>query len=256
MKFSFHVLGDSHSKYFFADKRSNGLKRMGFDPERLDITGRAIEAASVMGFRPQQSALDTKEIITDASRKTEILVLSFGQVDLELGYYYRLAVKREVDLTPPDFVAQLLDIYFAFLDGVANGGARIVLKGVNLTVLGEPVYTRRYVRRIVMKSKSGPKQEEMKILSAALQSQDQQNAMHIAFNAGLRARATETGYGYFDLVDQLADPTHPKAPRLDPRFIPGRFDHHVANSLHMQKIHILGIFEALGLNPSDAMRRR
>lgn len=249
LAFSFHALGDSHAKYFFPDDRSNGQLRMGFDPDNLKITGSPIKAASIMGFRPRQSQLNTKVVVSEAASQNDFLVLNFGQVDLELGYYYRRVVKGEETLETFEFSEILIKVYADFLKSISKGRAKIILKGVNLTTLGDPKFSFRYARRIVLNNPEADSKETRQILRSVLKSEDEQNAFHLAFNQGVKDLAAREGYGYFDVIAQTSVIGEDGVVRLDPRFAPARFDHHMANSLALQRDHILGVLRAAGVAP-------
>src|SRR5699024_10773924 len=88
------TIGDSHSKFFGPPKYFAG--RAGLrTPLRYTIEPNPISAASVAGFRPGVSTLDVKTKVHQALTGASMAILSFGQVDLELGLYYRRAVKGE-----------------------------------------------------------------------------------------------------------------------------------------------------------------
>ena len=133
-----HIFGDSHSRYFFPLKF--GYERAGLNRNKSVIAGEFIRAASLAGFRPGRSTLDTRLKIEAAMPACTHLVLGFGQVDLELGYYYRRVVKGE-DITRPGYVAWLIEIYRTFLSELDLSGKQVALKGVNLSVLSSTGFT-------------------------------------------------------------------------------------------------------------------
>lgn len=238
------VFGDSHSAFFFPTPFFAG--RCGYGvPLPYGVTGKSIAAASLAGFRPGVTTLKVKETITEALPAAERMVLAFGQVDLELGYYYRLAVKKEA-ISPESYVDWLIGIYRDFLAGLATGGCRVALKGVNLTALTPKLFAVRYVSRIVMEGKKIDQSVADDMVAPHILSEPEQNRMHLAFNHRLAALAAELGHGYFDINDRLSEgPAQALAgatPRLADQFKTGFFDHHLADTVVVRRIH----YEALG----------
>lgn len=241
-----HIYGCSHSMYFHtSDVALTRLRDLTTVPQ---IGGEVIIGASVMGFRPRASKLKTKEIVTDGAKQAQRLVLAFGQVDLELGYYYRRVIKKE-DISPEGFIETLVGHYTDFVAGLPIEKSRIALKGVNLTVLENPDFTFRYTRRIITEEKSdlAPKtpreRRQMRFaLRDALLPVQVQNAMHLAFNALIAHWADRNGARYFDINDAIARPDHTgkRDPELglDPVFAPSGFDHHLTDSLAVRAAHV------------------
>ncbi len=73
--------------------------------------------------------------------------------------------------------------------------------------------------------------------------------MHLDFNAGLKHLAERRGLGYFDLVTEMAQPGSASTiPKLDERFRPAGFDHHVADTVFIRRMHYNAVGAAFGLN--------
>lgn len=240
------VYGCSHSSYFHCNEPER--KRLDDSREWPIVGGKVIASASVAGFRPKASTLSTKEIITKGCVDANRLVLAFGQVDLELGYYYRNAVKGEA-IKPRDYVDWLADIYAAFVSGIAFPKDNIAIKGVNLTVLTDPDFTFSYAKRIV--SRRIPKQERPPYstkLRQEILSEDAQNEMSLHFNEKVQEFCADIGCRYFDVNDFLAkkDENGIAQPKLgvDRTFIPGRTDHHIADSIPVREAHLSALLKA------------
>ncbi len=243
------VLGDSHSAFFFPTPFFAG--RCGYPfPLPYRVTGRAIPAASLAGFRPGVSTLRVKETIAEALPQTRHLVLAFGQVDLELGYYYRLAVKQE-KTNPADYVDWLIGIYRSFMATLGTGDCAVALKGVNLTALTPKPFAVRYVSRIVMEGKSIEQAAADAMIAPHILSEAEQNRMHLAFNRKIAALAQELGHRYFDLNDHISDgPAQALAavpPRLADQFKTGFFDHHLADTVVVRRMHYEAVGRVFGL---------
>lgn len=243
----FSVFGDSHARFFFSSKDCP-MMRCGFSGRRVKVSGEGIPAASVAGFRPKTSTLQTKDIILAALPDTRHLCLAFGQVDLELGYYFRKTIRQDQALTPASFVVWLLEVYEAFVRGLEFDPQAITLKGANLTVLRERSFALRYVSRIVSKDVADP-QAAHATLEPLIMTETQQNAMTLAFNAGLQQICARHGMGYFDLNAALADPANP-SPVLADQHRPAAFDHHLADTLAVRALHVQGLLESFGADPA------
>lgn len=241
-----HVFGCSHSAYFHSADLV--LKRLRSVMDVPRVAGEAIQAASVMGFRPQASTLDTKAIVSRAAAEADRLVLAFGQVDLELGYYYRRVIKRE-EIDPVRFIEDLVGHYAGFIETLPVSRERIAVKGVNLTVLEDREFTFKYTRRIIFDEKSGsaPKTKRARhamrvALKQALLPTDVQNAMHLAYNSLLADWAAGAGVRYFDINHAIArrDAGGLRNPELglDPDFAPAGFDHHIADTIGIRALHL------------------
>lgn len=243
------VFGDSHSTLFFPTHFYAG--RLGYrETLPVRVTGRAVRAASLAGFRPGSSKLNVKDEIASALPEAQRMVLAFGQVDLELGYYYRLAIKQE-ETDPTCYVEWLLGIYRDFLNSLEHAQCDVALKGVNLTALSPRGFAIRYVSRIVTEGKDMTWKEAVPVVRPHVLSEDEQNAMHLAFNAGLAQLARELGLRYFDLNEELAASPHPALAaepiRLADQFKTGAFDHHVADTVVARRVHYEGLLKAFDL---------
>lgn len=243
------VLGDSHSRLFFPTQFFAG--RCGYhDPLPAKVVGKSISAASLAGFRPGVSTLQVKETIADWLREAQRMALAFGQVDLELGYYYRKVVKEE-DTDPERYVSWLLSIYSDFLKTLDFSRCDLALKGVNLTALTPKEFSAQYVSRIITESKGVSPRESARMIDPYILSENDQNEMHLSFNSGLARVAHSVGARYFDLNDALSGTGHPDlsvaSATLTDYFKTGAFDHHVVDSVVTRRVHFEGLLKAFEL---------
>lgn len=241
------VFGDSHSTFFFKGGAGNGRLRL---PNPLPweiVEGGAISGASVAGFRPRKTRLDVKGRIRAELQQHRRMVLAFGQVDLELGYYFRLVVKQE-QITPEEYVAWLTGIYGDFLADLDLGTCDLAVKGVNPTALAPRRFSARYVSRIVLRKGETDEGAAMAKVLPFILEEDEQNAMHYAFNAALASVASDLDVRYFDLVDLLTEPHPDGGPaRLSDLHRRAAFDHHVANTVWVRRKHYEAVGEVFGL---------
>jgi hypothetical protein len=176
------------------------------------------------------------------------MVLAFGQVDLELGYYFRKVIKAE-NITPTDYVDWLIDIYTAFIADLKFSSEHLAVKGVNLTVLGDPTFTHHYVKRIITE-RQGDHAFQNAALTEVLLSESQQNSMHLDFNRKLKRLTATIGAKYFDLIEETSklnrggnpDPTC----GLDILWAPSKTDHHLVDSLATRKLHLRKLSDTFG----------
>lgn len=80
------VFGDSHSIYF---QVNNKLLFHAPWIKKFNIEVNSIPASTIVGFGKKRSKLNVKSLIDEKKDNNKINLFAFGQVDLELGYYYR-----------------------------------------------------------------------------------------------------------------------------------------------------------------------
>lgn len=251
-----HVFGDSHSRHLLP----NGAvmaERLGIRGKKLTIEGEAIIASSIAGFRPKASTLQTKEIIRAALPQAQYLMLGFGQVDLELGYYYRRVIKEDQTLTPESYVPWLIDIYMEFIASMDFPAERLAVKGCHLTVFSNRRFTTRYLKRIITGEKIPEDQHAAyaKRLDAEVLGEARTNAMLMEFNAQLMARAAEGKFRYFDINEEIGMRPKPSGPAvLRPGFAPSAFDHHLVDSLALRRAYLRALLKSFDLKPKDYLK--
>ncbi len=235
------VLGDSHAKFFFKfgshdTHLSDGTK----------VHGKSIGAASLAGFGRSRSALNlnttVKTQIARFSGQCQHVVFAFGQVDVELGLYYRWAVKGED--TPPEILfEQIIARYFEMIPTLA-GGLRPIVKGVNQTVLQGP-HALAYTSRIVLEAPSheGKPEKRMQALAACYPDFTTRQAISRQFNRILAKAAARAGIGYFDINSAIVDK---KTGEVLDEYCPNFDDHHIVNSIGVHKLHLAHLKEAIG----------
>ncbi|MDO5631859.1 MAG: hypothetical protein Q4G22_08480 [Paracoccus sp. (in: a-proteobacteria)] len=246
-----HVIGDSHSAFFGEMPYYNGRLNLPDPPPfRVDCT--AVNAASVAGFRPQASRLNVRRQVADLVQTCDAggrgrLILAFGQVDLELGYYYRLAIKQE-QTDPDSYVDWLAGIYADFIAGIDPARVDLALKGVNLTVLHPRGFAARYVSRIISDGQTIRRAHAEKRVAPMILTETEQNRMHLAFNDRLADMAARLGVRYFDVVEQTRDRDADKGvPCLADDYRTAQFDHHMADTVAVRRIHYMAAGRCFGL---------
>lgn len=228
------VFGDSHSRYFEVTEKLR-FHAPWLRGKKIEVY--KIPASSIIGLGKQRSKLNVSRKVESEIKHDDFNVFAFGQVDLELGFYYKKIVKND-PLSLDEFVLNLLSVYEEFVLDLGLKKENIALKGLNLTVLKYPEFACAYIRRIILENVNDP--EEVKILSSklkeTLESFSARNNATLLFNNGLKNICKKNGWKYFDLNDYLSDFTPGKG-ILD-RFIPASFDHHIIDSLEVRKLHL------------------
>lgn len=237
MTFTIHTIGDSHSRYL--QTAGYIYKRLGIKPKDLQLRTNTIMGASIAGLRPQSTKLDTKEKINEAlhiAGEDTGIVIALGQVDLELGYYHRIHNKGE-KITPQTYVTWLIQIYENFVTEIPKA-KNVALKGVNLTVLGQPDFTKGYISRIIQ-----PTEESEERLEEIILTETEQNKMHLQFNEELKKLSKRNNIKYFDINKYICRrDEYNQTPQIElglrEEYRPGKVDHHLVDSLAVRAIHI------------------
>ena len=228
------VLGDSHAKSFF---------QQGHVPEipgqNISIYGAAINAASVTGFGRMRSSLNlntrVREQIEQHRDMCQHVVFALGQVDVELGLYYRWVVKDEM-VDPEVLFAEIIDLYINNINDMC-GGLQPTIKGINQTVLKKQSHARYYASRIIIEKDHYLKQiAPLKArLRAVYPSYDVRLTISNMFNEILARAAQKADIPYFDINDSIVDK---ETGEVADAFCPNFSDHHIVNSVETHKLHI------------------
>ncbi len=229
------VVGDSHSQYF------------GITPQLRAaypaLTGtacelRTVHGATITGFGKRASSLGTRNVIVALLKESppDFLVLNFGQVDIELGIPYRKYMKFE-EINLKDIIRNFVEIYRTFIESLDFPNDRILVKGVNLSVL---VHDRnkaiQYIKRIVAINED-PAEEETGVIErmkADFPNDFQRDATVRHFNACTAEAMAAIGVSYFDLNAALFDE---RTGLISSRYIPSGRDHHLVDSVEVRKMH-------------------
>tara|TARA_A100001391_G_scaffold181995_1_gene148300 strand:- start:512 stop:1264 length:753 start_codon:yes stop_codon:yes gene_type:complete len=241
------VFGDSHTIFF---NITPAMRLLDSNLVGVQSVVKTIGGSTISGFGKRNSTLNTLAEYRKAylEEKPDFIVFALGQVDLELGYYYRWFVKHQ---RPDDyfFVESLIDGLLEEVENIVDryglSPGQVVIKGVNLSVL---TYDRRmairYVGGIVTENltdKCAVDEAKKRILEL-FPSNLERNNVHLLFNSLLRERAHLCGFKYFDINDEIVDAGTSKVAL---RFISAKFDHHIVDSLEVRLIHVKKLLETL-----------
>lgn len=230
------IFGDSHARYFEINDKlyfhAPWLKN-------YDISVLKLPASSLIGLGRKRSSLGNNEKIKNELISKSCAVFCFGQVDIELGYYFRKVVKNEA-ITDNEFIDMLCDSYSKFINDLNHDGT-IVIKGINLTVLKYDNFAFSYIKRIITENEDDKRvirDCEVK-LRQEIKNFSFRNRFNIKFNDRLRKLCKENGWSYFDINSYLSGFNMGKGV-LD-NYIPCGFDHHLIDSIEMRKLHLTSI---------------
>lgn len=242
----FAIIGDSHAMYFCQLNKVADLvdSRWGvFDYKVADIS-----AATIRGFGNRKSTLkvsDRVDTIIDEINPSH-LVFGLGQVDTELGYYYRSIVKGDsLDNSVDNFIEETVDTYRQYLTSLKEKyRVGIIIKGVNPTVLINQTFAANYISNITTEHFS----DKDKRLSMKQKVKDELPDYEFRFdlnrklNDALKLLANELDARYFEIWDQVIDPA---TGMVFLKYLPATFDHHLADSVEVRKIHYDALYDVM-----------
>ncbi|WP_312531859.1 hypothetical protein [Paracoccus sp. (in: a-proteobacteria)] len=246
-----NVVGDSHTAYFNLPDQLTA-RRCGLPwPLPYKVRARVIPSASLVGLRGEEGTLRTRDIIRPIAAGASHLLLAFGQVDLEIGYYNRLVIKGE-KMSPSGLVDYLMAMMHKFFSEVDLSKPQCAIKGVNLTAYNDRAFAARYIGKILSDRHAPDALDDVvRRTKKFFLGEAAQDELHMEFNARAKAFADERGYGYVDVNDFLArrdDSGQVAQPvAIDIAYLPIRRDHHVIHSLEMYREHYWAAGRAFGL---------
>jgi hypothetical protein len=237
------IVGDSHARFFGITDQMAALR-----PELggIELDLRVVQGATVTGLGRRVSHLRLRQTIDEAlaGAPYDAFGLNIGQVDVELGYYYRRVVKAE-DISPDAFVAGLAGSLAGFLGELRSRFAgALFVKGINPPVLcHDRAKAVRYIARIITENVQDPPTRERlrQRLAELLPSDAERVALHAALNTRLREFCRQADVFYFDIADRVLDADGLPRPDL----IPAGDDHHLVDSLATRLLHWEALLERL-----------
>lgn len=227
------ILGDSHSQYFRGDLTLS--IEYGYKDFLDKIICHIFQSASIRGFGKRQSTLNLSKSIVEKVKGNDCLVLCFGQVDIELGFFYKRIIKSE-NISIEDFVSECILSYEILLELVAPLVNKIIVKGINFPVIINRHKAIRYTNRIITENISD-KDEANKSLARLMKflpNIHERISFSAYFNQCLKVFAIKNGITYFDINKDIAY----KNGLVKEEFIPTSFDHHIVDSIKARMIHL------------------
>lgn len=235
------IIGDSHSRYFV--KNVKVRSHLPTHLKNLNYTVSVNHGATIRGFGKRKSTLGLKNIINEAcTDDITDLLLALGQVDIELGIYYKSLIKKQpID----DFIAETIDIYKNYLCSIQKThDVSLTIKGLNPTVLIYQQFARKYVGRIVTENVKDEEQREILLqkVHKDLPGIQERHMLSLTMNQQLRKLANDLNITYIDLWEYFLDE---RTGLIKNDYIPTSFDHHVIDSIEVRRAHSQLIFDML-----------
>ncbi|MFC6669103.1 hypothetical protein [Marinobacterium aestuariivivens] len=240
------VFGDSHSMYFNINE---SMRQLNSNLRGVNSYVKALNGSTISGFGKRNSTLKSHDVLLDfASQiKLDYLCFALGQVDIELGYYYRVFVKKE-SLNIAGFIDGLIDNYFdqidTFIDVLKLSPERVIIKGINPSVLTlDRGLAIRYTKGIITENVEDQDDinDCLNEMKSKFPSNIERNKNHFMFNEKLKEMSAIKGYKYFDIVDEVYNYN---SSSLSSEFIPSTFDHHLTDSIFVRMIHVNKLLDA------------
>lgn len=238
--------GDSHARYFKKCNMISWERPMGATPPK--ITAFDYVAASAKGFaNGEKSRFAYKKFTRDlSSYDIKFLCMAYGQVDAEVGYYFRKFVNASTESAEAD----LSSVYDAYIEMILRTlpppDNKIVVKGINPSTLRNDTQLLNYVfRRLTARIQNQSERERIfSTLSDAALTSAQHAEINVLANELLREKAKNAGLGFFDIREVAEDKTHPGL--ADWSFVPAESDVHMTDCYPIRKAYQTKLAEAFG----------
>lgn len=235
-----YCFGDSHARFF---RRSNMLVWTGvLSSAAPRVTVFDYVAASAKGFAAgPASRFAYRKFCRDFDyHAPEYVCLAYGQVDAEVGFYYRRYVQGFTGSAEAD-LSQVYDDYIRMAEATVPWRP-LIFKGPNPSTLRNETQLLNYAfRRLVVRI---PKAAERDAILAVMTDSPPTPAAHAAINCAaaglLKAKAEAAGHLYFDIRPAVEDPEAPGLARWD--LIPSESDVHLCDSVHVRGAHAEALF--------------
>lgn len=234
------IFGDSHSGYF---NLSNELKDMCESFRGIETKVATMPGATINGFGKRKSTLNLRDKLLEELNgfNPDFVCFALGQVDVELGLYYREVVKGE-SIDHKQFIDELCENYWITIKDILSNTniplSKVCVKGINLSVLTKSRQKAiQYTRRIITENIQikDDVQKFTNLLKRTYPSNLERYSNHIYFNNVMKA-TVEGEASYFDINDLIEDPENKG--EVHPAYIPSKSDHHVLDSLFVRQVHM------------------
>lgn len=233
------VFGDSHSNYFkiTSDVLAFEHKTRGFQVDTCILPG-----SSIKGFGSRKSTLMSNDVLYSKilTGTYDKILIALGQVDIELGFYYRNVIKDEgVDIfTYSNTLINTFESTLVTLMKDLNVKRNdIIIKDINPPVLiGDVSKSLAYTRRIITENITSQCEidEYNNKLKLCFPSAHERNRNHRYFNSQIKLMTESLGVNYLEISDCFLNSNG----FVDERYIPAKGDHHLIDSLYVRLCHI------------------
>ncbi len=228
------VFGDSHSSYYEIGKLlpNHIIKNdsiLGYKVKRFGFPG-----ASVKGVGRRDSSLNITDKILEKIGSDDIVVLVLGQVDIELGIYYRRFV-LEINDTQEVFVKDCMLNYRILIDKVRQKAKGVIIKGINMPINIDRHRAIEFTKRIITENLKEKHEIDRAYtnLNKGMPDILERIAMAQRFNNALQEMCIELEIEYFDINKEICYPVG----MVREEFIAYELDTHLILSLKIIQIH-------------------
>lgn len=236
--------GDSHTRYF---KRTNTMAWSGvLSRTTPSVTAFDYVAASAKGFAAGLgSRFAYRSFSRDYERSaSDFVCLGYGQVDAEMGFYFRKYVKGYQGSAEAD-LSGVFDAYIKMAEATVKTRP-LVFKGPNPSTLRiDTQLLNNAFKRLVVRITST---DERAAIWADMNERPPAVADHAMINRTaaelLKSKVEKAGHIYFDIRSEVEDSTTPGLARWE--HVPAESDVHLCDSFHVRKAHaerLFGVFE-------------
>lgn len=237
------IFGDSHVQYFRLTPKVHYLSS---EFKKLNIELYILHGGTLKGIGRQNSTLGINDKLVSFSLQAHLydaVLFSFGQVDIELGFFYRKIVKQDELITYENFIVELIEIYMKTIKDLKLE-TKVIVKGINFPVIKFKPVAVEYVNRIIVENISLTDEKLLmkEKLKRIYPSYTERVNIHKQFNTMLKKACIENNIKYFDINDYLSSWL---GKEVDEKFIPAWNDHHVIDSLEMRSLHLHYLMEHL-----------
>lgn len=186
-----YCIGDSHTYGFTFSNQSNN-----------NYTVKIIKGASLTGLPRKTSATNSNRRIkkTLNSKKYDYIVLKFGQVDLELGYWFKKLTLKE--LTIERLMDNLINSYEVFIKQFIEHKHKLIIFGINLPSIFDK---KNLIHRIASVTKIEKKIVENDFSNEKDFDIDVRTKNVIIFNKLLKSMCKKYEIKYVDNIEQTYD---------------------------------------------------
>ena len=190
------IFGDSHSDIF--EK---------INIENINFHVNSISGGTLTGLPKRISTLNIQNQIINHIKINvpQFLILKFGQVDIDLGYYYKKIIKEET-INKQDYIKSLINCYDDFIINIQKyiNKDKIVIWGINPPSLIDKDDCIKYTSRIIFENIEESLQdtyiEKLKIITEDIKSRTE---FSYDFNYELRKYCKDNNIKYVEVFNEL-----------------------------------------------------
>ena len=189
------IFGDSHSNVFNK-----------FNVDGVNIFCNSISGGTISGLPKRISTLNIKNIIIDylKNNSPDYIIFKFGQVDIELGYYYKNIIKNE-NINKEDYIKYLLDSYISFINEIEKyiDINKIIICGINPPCLISKSDCFEYTKRIIFENVNNNLDIYIDKLNNLIENINNRTKFSTNFNYELRNLCKNKNIKYIEVFNEL-----------------------------------------------------